>query len=374
MNVVRSPGQGFLPLGKVLISGGVALTLGFLVACGGGGGSASSSTTPEDSSVSHGAELTQAMVGPGAIGITAFVDVPGGYCTGVTYDRPRKVPEAWFAAGVVRTVGAGGERIDGHDFPAGTLVVQGANITSPVDIYGNQTDYGSGAVGIVFRGCRFRFAGLSSVFARPGHGIYVMVSYCDVGAKDQTQAEALSDGFKGGGEAGKPFIIKRNHISLTANAGELQSHLLIEENLADGFWSFPGDHVDGWQFEGGNTDITLRRNKVSMDPPYGWTGCFSFFNVNKGDTQDYGFHDVVLDDNYLAGGSYALYLPRSNFPVSDFKVRGNRWSTEFGANCGVYGPVYTNDPMNPATNGNAWSNNAWLDGPNAGAAVPVPGY
>jgi hypothetical protein len=310
-------------------------------------------------------------VGPGAIGITSFVDVAGGYVTGKTSQPPNGVPDEWESKGAVRVVAAGGERIDGYCFPEGTVVVQGANVTSHVDIYGNQSsgDYGSGAVGVVFRGCKFRFSGYSNVLARDGAGIPIMVSFSELGAKDKTQSEAVGDAFAGSGAADdKRFIMKRNYITLVANAAEVGAHVIAEENLAEDFWSFPDDHVDGWQFGGGVTDVTVVRNKVRLQAPYGATGCYSFFN----DFADYSYSDVVFDDNYVAGGGYSVYLPKKTYSVTNFKARGNRWSTEFADQCGDYGPVYPTDPMDPALNGNEWSDNRWLDGPNAGRVIDVP--
>lgn len=320
--------------------------------------------------VAHGSDLSASVVGPGAIGITTFVDIAGGYVTGKTNQPPNGVPGEWDSKGVVRIVAAGGETIDGYCFPEGTVVVQGANITSHVDIYGNNPsgDYGTGAVGVVFRGCKFRFGGYSNVLARDEAGIPIMVSYSELGAKDKTQAEAVGDAFAGNGSLGSPFVMKRNYITLVANAGEIGSHVIVDENLAEDFWSFAGDHVDGWQFGGGISDITVVRNKVRLDPPYGGTGCFSFFN----DFEDYSYAEVVFDHNYIAGGGYSVYLPASTYPVSNFKARGNRWSTEYSPNCGEYGPVYPTSPMDPTANGNEWSDNRWLDGPNAGQAIDVP--
>ncbi len=254
--------------------------------------------------------------------------------------------------------------------------MEGANITSMVDIYGNQAsgDYGFDAVGIVFRACRFRFGGYVNLYARTGHGMSIMVSYCDMGAADTTLAGAQSDAFRGSGEVGKPFIMKRNYISLTANAGELDSHVIVEENVAENFWSFETSHVDGWQFGGGLDDITVVRNKVRLDAPYGNTGCYSFFNDFPGESGDWGYLNVMLDDNYIAGGSYSVYLPSSSLPVSGFKARGNRWSAEFYESCGMFGPVYPTNPMNPSVSGNEWSDNSWLDGAHAGTSIPIPGY
>ena len=338
----------------------------------GGSGNSEGTNIPSPDTISHGSQLTAAMVGPGAIGITSFVDVAGGNCGGKTYQC---VPSEWVTKGVTRVVTADSEIIDGYSFPKDTVVVQGANITSMVFVYGNSNPgtYGTGAVGIVFRGCKFRFAGnAGNISVRSGHDMNIMVSYCDLGAKENpvVAADAQADAFVGVGSPGKPFIIKRNYISRVVNGGEVNYNVIIEENLVENFWSTAGDHSDGWQFGfSPNSDITVVRNKIRLDAPFGPTGCVSCFNEDAG-----GYSNVVIDNNYFSGGSYSLYLPHQSNGVSNVKVRGNRWSTEINANCGIYGPVYSTDPMNPNVNGNEWSDNKWFDGANAGTDIHIPGY
>jgi hypothetical protein len=167
--------------------------------------------------------------------------------------------------------------------------------------------------------------------------------------------------------------MKRNHVTCMANAAEIGSHVIVEENLAEQFCSFPGDHADGWQFSGGPSDLTVVRNKVRLNDTEGQTGCFSFFNDFADGTGFTGYRNVVFDGNYIAGGGYSVYLPSAAHPVESFKARGNLWSVEFHQSSGTYGPVYSTNPMDPATGESEWSDNRWLDAAQAGALMGIPG-
>src|SRR5689334_15785627 len=71
--------------------------------------------------ITHGMQLTTSIVGPAGIGISTLTTVPGGTFTGTALS-------SW--GSLARTVAKGGEVIDGFTFPEGTVVLQGANITS----------------------------------------------------------------------------------------------------------------------------------------------------------------------------------------------------------------------------------------------------
>ena len=66
--------------------------------------------------------------------------------------------------------------------------------------------------------------------------------------------------------------------------------------------------------------------------------------------------------NLRAGGGYTLHV------AGDLEVTGNRVSTMFHEDCGVYGPVY---PESLDASG-VWSDNLWHDGPNEGEELEAP--
>jgi hypothetical protein len=123
-------------------------------------------------------------------------------------------------------------------------------------------------------------------------------------------------------------------------------------------------HLGGFLSNGG-TNVRIRHNRISCDPPEnsvggGCTGDLNLF----GDFAKVS--DVIADSNYFGANkanSYCLYAgdTRSKpYPNADHIVISNNvW--QFGANkkCGAYGPVAGFNPNGP---GNVWKNNTWEDG------------
>ncbi len=74
--------------------------------------------------------------------------------------------------------------------------------------------------------------------------------------------------------------------------------------------------------------------------------------------------NVVVDDNFLAGGAYTTY--GGNLASHDVAFTNNKFSTIFWPNSGYYGPsaYFLSAGVN-----NVWSNNIWADGPSAGQAI-----
>lgn len=85
--------------------------------------------------------------------------------------------------------------------------------------------------------------------------------------------------------------------------------------------------------------------------------------------------NVTATGNLLAGGTYTVYgggAAGSAYGYgTNIKITGNYFSTRFfnptGGSVGPAADFYAADPTN------VWANNVWIDGPNAGTAVPAPG-
>jgi hypothetical protein len=75
---------------------------------------------------------------------------------------------------------------------------------------------------------------------------------------------------------------------------------------------------------------------------------------------------VTVKDNFLAGGSYALY-PGGGPSSQDVVITGNVFSTMYWPGSGYYGPVAGS--YWHYGSGNSWSDNTWADGPKAGQEV-----
>lgn len=109
-------------------------------------------------------------------------------------------------------------------------------------------------------------------------------------------------------------------------------------------------HADGFQTEGAN-GFTISHNTILFNDVWGSTSAL----LVSGD-------GAVVSDNLMAGGGYTLHV------AGDMQVTGNRWSTMFHEESGIYGPVY---PEELAATG-VWEDNRWHDGPNAGEELPAP--
>jgi len=70
-----------------------------------------------------------------------------------------------------------------------------------------------------------------------------------------------------------------------------------------------------------------------------------------------GQHDLTIDNNLLAGGSYTVYGPSQHGAApSNVRVTNNRFSTKYYPKCGAYG---THAGFNKAAPGFVWSGNVW---------------
>lgn len=80
----------------------------------------------------------------------------------------------------------------------------------------------------------------------------------------------------------------------------------------------------------------------------------------------YGGSAGVLRDNYIAGGGYTIYSGTGDTSGSrlGIRVKDNVFSTRFFPRSGRFGVVY-----DWRSEGNTWSGNTWIDGPNQGQAI-----
>jgi hypothetical protein len=81
-----------------------------------------------------------------------------------------------------------------------------------------------------------------------------------------------------------------------------------------------------------------------------------------------GIHDVTVEDNWLAGGSFTLYGGGTD--AKNIQSLNNKFSIEIAPNGGRYGPI---SYWSTAKTGNVWSGNVWVNGPKAGRSI-TPAY
>ncbi|WP_329129646.1 hypothetical protein OG552_04040 [Streptomyces sp. NBC_01476] len=104
---------------------------------------------------------------------------------------------------------------------------------------------------------------------------------------------------------------------------------------------------------GGTGGLTIRHNTLLNPTPVdrGASGSVGLFS----DTGP--VVNVTVQDNWLAGGAYALYAGGAG--ANGIKVTGNIFSTQYHPGSGGYGPVAA---WNAGGAGNVWSDNHMSDG------------
>jgi len=300
-------------------------------------------TTLNTGSITHGSQLTTSIVGPAGISITSFTTVPGGSFNGTALS-------GW--GSLARTVGAGGETIDGFSFPAGTVVLQGANIGSEITVNSGW---------LVLRGCKG-----SMLLNHPtGNGGGGAALFCELTAFN-------SVGRKWGRQPAAG-IVYRCYFPHSGLENVYSDNITVTENwiTPDPAAAGSGDHIDAIQTWGGQYYLNFSRNRIEFNGPYSADGGFSGMVAmySDGDQDGFsGYDHCTVSDNYfiLHGYGIALHAPLA-VPVTNMVVTGNLWKWSTDAEDKDYtNAVYHNTsqtiPDYKAT-GMLWKNNKWEDGP-----------
>jgi hypothetical protein len=302
-------------------------------------------TTTNTGGITHGSQLTTAMVGPTGIGISSFTTVPGGTFTG-------KALSGW--GSLARTVGAGGETIDGFTFPAGTVVLQGANVSSEITVSSGW---------LVLRGCKGSLLANHPV----GDGGGVAALYCEL--------TAFNTGGRKWGMQPAASIVHRCYFPHSGLENVYSDNVTVTE-----CWITPdpaaagsGDHIDGIQTWGGQYYLNFSRNHMEFNGPYtpeaGLSGLIGMYS--DGDQNGFdGYDHVTVSNNYymLHGYGIALHAPLA-VPVTNMAVTGNRFTWSSDASDKDYTNAIYHNPSwsipNYKADGNSWADNRWADGPYA---------
>lgn len=290
-------------------------------------------------------------------------------------------------------VPAGGLTIDGLFYPAGTYVIQFADVSPSFYV----TDFNAP---ILLRGCRARATSrapgtvnISAEFTGGTMGIH----FCDAGGLGDLDAQYDEVPF--GMNFGTRFRALRNYVSYTTTG--LQWNVAtgtVLENYITNLVEFygpnppPGEstnkHLNGITTNGGScTAAWVARNNITLPTPLGratsgstprevnQTDAISFFQdfgtFPGSGTNEAGTAGYLVEDNYIGGGTYPLYAGKNNGSpdnsVQNFVLRRNRWTTQWWSTGGALGPVSAVPPW--GSYGNSQTDNRWADGPNAGLLV-----
>jgi hypothetical protein len=126
-----------------------------------------------------------------------------------------------------------------------------------------------------------------------------------------------------------------------------------------------GDHTDGIDVEGtGGHSLAVTGNTLLV--PLNQT---SPLHMNSFGT---AITNVTVAGNLFAGGDYCIYAGNTGPLASSSQgvvVQNNWFSVMFFSTGGFFG---SGTAYSATATGNAWTNNRWLDGPNAGQLIPHP--
>ena len=248
--------------------------------------------------------------------------------------RLRKVPEqvrrgpgwTWDPRGWVSITGKG-------------TVFDGFDVSGTVDVL---------AAGVVVRNSRIRRSGESfGVAVR--HVPNVTVENCEIFAPDAGRRR-LMVGVKDVYGDAVGLRVLRNDIWHTATGIQMTAGL-VEGNYVHDLGLTGGDHVNGFTDNGGVTRPLVIRGNTFFNP-HSQTDAISLF-------QDFGvIANRLIDDNLVAGGSYAIYAGAGPRPTSNIRITNNRFARTFFRASGRWGPITAYQASGA---GNLFSGNVWDD-------------
>jgi hypothetical protein len=150
---------------------------------------------------------------------------------------------------------------------------------------------------------------------------------------------------------GGMITVRKANVSMISN-GIQTDHGLIEHSFFHDPKYFAGDHTDMIMSTGGaapGLSLVIRHNTVFNTLHQ--TSAIALF-------QDFAtVHDVLVTNNLLAGGGYALYAgDGSHGKPYNVRIIGNVFRRKPFAKSGLYGPVTAWDGSG---RGNRWRDNVW---------------
>lgn len=345
----------------------------------------SSGGTGSTGSITHGEELTEAMVGPWALqgvvkGSEQLDSVPAPSRGFWRFDTPSEfVPNGTYSYNNNPSNKGGtlavDTMIDGYLVPAGTKVVQFRDLSA--------SDFYAQGVGgnWLFRGVRLRARSSGTGFINDNQATYTLnVHYGDFGGQGPHDSQSGEVAFKTIGGQNHRFL--RNYITYTATG--LQPNVPgveITENYIDKITFYYGEagpcgsggsctfHLNGISSEGmSNTTPTrfkILRNRITVPSPDDaghittQTDCIALFQSNGG-----SYNDVIVEANYMGGSGYVIYAAANpnastaNEPKNVI-LRNNKITTKWWTNGGNYGPIAAQPSW--GSNGNIATGNVWAD-------------
>jgi hypothetical protein len=141
-----------------------------------------------------------------------------------------------------------------------------------------------------------------------------------------------------------------NNIADASTGVQLYIGLIENNYIHDEALTSADSHLNGTTSNGSTVPLTIQHNTVFN--PNGQTDAVSLF-------EDFGVEaNVVINDNLLAGGGYAVYGGQNpgGPQAYNIQITNNRFSTIYYKQSGYYGYITA---FNPGAPGNVWSGNVW---------------
>jgi hypothetical protein len=145
-------------------------------------------------------------------------------------------------------------------------------------------------------------------------------------------------------------VIKDNNV-YNARTGVMLSAGLIQGNYIHSPGYISGDHTNGIYDNGSTTALTINDNTVFNSRNE--TDAITLEADSSGQT----VANKTIENNFLAGGTYAIYAGDSqDNTTSNIVVTNNRFGQQYYSTSGVYGPVAY---FSATGTGNTWTGNIW---------------
>ena len=124
------------------------------------------------------------------------------------------------------------------------------------------------------------------------------------------------------------FNAYRLNIHGCENGLDIGTNVTVKDSFIHDLAEGPDLHTDGIQ-SGDGSSSTIQHNTI-------YAVNTSAININS-DARGPNSHDVLVQDNLLAGGGWTLYCPIP--PSTNFRIINNAFSTIFSPKVGLYGPA-----------------------------------
>lgn len=177
-----------------------------------------------------------------------------------------------------------------------------------------------------------------------GTGYYgIRVTSGDVTIED-TEILGFQNAISGGSWTGRRLDIH----STTQDGVKLGSNVLLEDSWIHDLTPEEGAHADGGQVQSGVVDVVVRHNVIdASNAALGTFGNSAL--IIKPDMGSSSAGPVVIEDNWLNGGNYTLYVVPGSTGNTIREV--DVWRNRFGSTS-RYGPASVSMPVNAS--GNVW--------------------